>query len=82
MDTRSDTGFGYNILKWIESFWIGAIECVKKLKSVELRSECECMETSLTGRPGMSKPSQESMALTQVRLDKNFSSTSSGGKGS
>jgi hypothetical protein len=82
MNTRSDTGVGYNMSKWIESFWIGAVECVKKLKSVELLFEYEYTETSLTGRPGMSEPSQEGMALTRVRLGKEFSLTSGGGKGS
>jgi hypothetical protein len=52
---------------------------VKKFKSVESMFECENTLTSLTGRPGMSSPSQECVALARVRLGKHLSSN--GGKG-
>src|SRR5277367_2120082 len=69
MDTRSDTGFGYSVSKWIESFWIGVVESVKKFKSVEsVFGGEESTKTFLTGRPGMSIPRKEGLALTRVRL--------------
>ena len=80
MDTRSDIGFGYSMVKWIQSFWIGVVESVKKLQSAESAVKGKNMATFLTGRPGMSIRSQEGMALTRLRLGRHLSSN--GGKGS
>jgi hypothetical protein len=80
MDTRSDIGFGYSMSKSIESFWIGVVESVKKLKSVESMPEDEIMVTSLTGRPGMSTRSQKGSDSTRVKLGKHL--TSNGGMSS
>ena len=73
MDTRSDTDFGYSMSKGIQSFRIGVVESVKKLKSVE--SMCESTETSLKGRPGISIRSTEVLATTRVKLGRNVSSS-------
>jgi hypothetical protein len=54
------------------------LESVKKLHSVE--SKAESTETFVTGRPGMSIPSQESVAQTRVKLGRHLSSN--GVKGS
>src|ERR1700733_13359150 len=71
MDTRSDTGFGYSMLYQIWSFWIGGVESVKTLKSMLIRLS---MITSLTGRPGMSTPSQEGVTVMRDRLGRHLSS--------
>jgi hypothetical protein len=52
---------------------------VKKFKSVESVFEGESTITFVTGRPGMSIPRKEGLALTQVRLGRHLSSN--GGKG-
>ena len=74
MDTRSDIGFGYSMVKWIQSFWIGVVESVKKLESVESMVGDGSMIASLTGRPGMSIPRKEGVASTRVRLGRHLSS--------
>src|ERR1700733_13016029 len=74
MDTRSDIGFGYSMVKWIQSFWIGVVESVKKLQSAESAVKGKNMATFLTGRPGMSIRSKEGMAVTLVRLGRHPSS--------
>ena len=79
MDARSDTGFGYSMSKSIQSIWMGVVESVKTLKSVESVFEGESTITFVTGRPGMSIPRKEGLALTQVRLGRHLSSN--GGKG-
>ena len=73
MDTRSDLGFGYSMSYSIQSFWIGVVESVKKLKSVESILD-ENMVTSFTGRPGMSIRSKEEEAITRVKLGRHLSS--------
>jgi hypothetical protein len=74
MDIRSDTGFGYNMSKWIQSFWIGVVESVKKLKAVEPELGRGSMITSLIGRPGMSIRTKEELASTRVKLGRHLSS--------
>ena len=72
MDTRSDTGFGYSMRMSIQSFSIGVVESVKKLKSMAF---CENVITSLTGLPGMSIRSKEGSAETRVKLGRHVSSS-------
>ena len=64
----------------MESFRIGAVERVKKLKSKESPSPSDLIETtSLTGRLGMSCGSQEKQALIRVKLGRHVDANTTSG---
>jgi hypothetical protein len=78
MDSRGNRGVPDRQVKGTLSFSIGVVERVKILKSIATSGHDGYTVTLLTGRPGISKRSQEGTDPTRVKLGRNGSSNGCG----